>query len=87
MRHFLTIFTQCVQIGNANKIPMRLFLQMLTFGTVLLIALLGIVASNDLPNKNDEKSQNEKDQNRSSQILEYINTQAQRRKYALRFQK
>ena len=86
MRHFLTIFTQCVQIGNANKIPMRLFLQMLTFGTVLLIALLGIVASNDLP-KNDENSQNEKDQNRSSQILEYINTQAQRRKYALRFQK
>ena len=82
----MTIFTQCVQIGNANKIPMRLFLQMLTFGTVLLIALLGIVASNDLP-KNDEKSQNEKDQNRSSQILEYINTQAQRRKYALRFQK
>ena len=65
---------------------MRLFLQMLTFGTVLLIALLGIVASNDLP-KNDEKSQKEKDQNRSSQILEYINTQAQRRKYALRFQK
>ena len=87
MRHFLTIFTHCVQIGNANKIPMRLFLQMLTFGTVLLIALLGIVASNDLPNKNDEKSQKEKDQNRSSQILEYINTQAQRRKYALRFQK
>ena len=87
MRHFLKIFTQCVQIDNANKIPMRLFLQMLTFGTVLLIALLGIVASNDLPNKNDEKSQNEKDQNRSSQILEYINTQAQRRKYALRFQK
>ena len=59
---------------------------MLIFGTVLLIALLGIVASNDLP-QDTEKRLKEKEDDRSSQILEYVNSQAQRRKYAMRFQK
>ena len=59
---------------------------MLIFGTVLLIALLGIVASNDLP-QDAEKRLKENEDDRSSQILEYVNSQAQRRKYAMRFQK
>ena len=64
------------------------FLQMLIFGTVLLAALLGIVASTD-PQKDEKrlKSDTPTKEDRSSQILEYINTQTQRRKYALRFQK
>ena len=59
---------------------------MLIFGTVLLIALLSIVASNDLP-QDAEKRLKENEDDRSSQILEYVNSQAQRRKYAMRFQK
>ena len=73
--------------GN-GKISNHYFLQMLIFGTVLLAALLGIVASTD-PQKDEKrlKSDTPTKEDRSSQILEYINTQTQRRKYALRFQK
>ena len=65
---------------------------MLIFGTTILLAIsvYGVVASDtDLSNNEAVSEKVEKDQEaeRSSQILEYINSQAQRRKYALRFQK
>ena len=65
---------------------------MLIFGTTILLTIsaLGIVASDPDLSKNEavsEKVETDQQTERSSQILEYINSQAQRRKYALRFQK
>ena len=65
---------------------------MLIFGTTILLAIsvFGVVASDTDLSKNEvdsEKVETDQKTERSSHILEYINSQSQRRKYALRFQK